>query len=343
MLPAKHIAQAQGAANPDEVAWQAGLLACIGSGMIEFLGCFVAERIRKMTPRAALLASLSGAGIAFLTLNFLFSTFAHPVVGLATLGLVFVFYFGGLKPKWGIPAALVILTVGVVLSWLTGIAPVGTAPTASLGAHLPVLVIRDVWLGMKSGLLLPPLTVSVIVPMGLLESPRLPSMPRVCSRSRGFVLNPLLPCRKWTGNSRSSLFRLALSHVHLHRTSGSGSEWARRSGYSTLNGIFITAICLTGSMATLAWAVPADAGLAIIVWIGITITVQAFEVTPQRHWPAVVVGMLPVIMAWATFSIKNGLRIGGYGTVAGMTFSPGLIQAFHASGTFIDGGFVYNT
>ena len=45
------------------------LVACIGSGMIEFFGAFVAERIRAMTPRAALLASLSGAGLAFLWFN----------------------------------------------------------------------------------------------------------------------------------------------------------------------------------------------------------------------------------------------------------------------------------
>src|SRR5476651_492603 len=82
MLPAKQIARAQGAPDPDTIAWQAGLVACVGSGCIEFFGAFISERIRRMTPRAALLAALSGAGMAFLTLNFLFSTFAHPLVGL---------------------------------------------------------------------------------------------------------------------------------------------------------------------------------------------------------------------------------------------------------------------
>jgi AGZA family xanthine/uracil permease-like MFS transporter len=108
-----------------------------------------------------------------------------------------------------------------------------------------------------------------------------------------------------------------------------------RSGYSTLNGIFITTICLTGSMAMIAWSVPVDAGLALMIWVGITITIQAFEVTPQRHWPAVVIGMLPVLLAWASFSIKNAIRIANPGVV----FSPALLDAFHAAGTYPDGGY----
>src|SRR5579862_7484435 len=37
-----------------ETAWTAGMVACLGSGLIEFLGAFVAETIRRRTPRAAL-------------------------------------------------------------------------------------------------------------------------------------------------------------------------------------------------------------------------------------------------------------------------------------------------
>jgi len=120
-----------------------------------------------MTPRAAMLAALSGAGMAFLTLNFLLNTFAHPVVGLVTLGLVLLFYFGRVKPKWGIPTALVVLAVGTALSWLTGLAPQGPLPQNSLGWHAPLPAVTALWHGLTSGQLLPYL--SVILPMGLLN------------------------------------------------------------------------------------------------------------------------------------------------------------------------------
>src|SRR6187200_2785203 len=94
MLPAKALAEQSGAADPARVAWQAGLLATFVSGIIELAAAFVAERVRKATPRAALLSTLAGIALSFISLGFLFRTFAHPVIGLITLGIVFLTYFG---------------------------------------------------------------------------------------------------------------------------------------------------------------------------------------------------------------------------------------------------------
>src|SRR5207244_217261 len=67
MLPAELIAKAAGNPDPARVAWQAGLLACLGSGVIELGGAFVAERVRKATPRAALLSTLAGIALGFIS------------------------------------------------------------------------------------------------------------------------------------------------------------------------------------------------------------------------------------------------------------------------------------
>ncbi len=336
MVPAKQIAIAQGAADPDTVAWQAGLVACIGSGLIEFFGAFVAERVRKMTPRAALLAALSGAGLAFLGLNFLITTFAHPLVGFVTLGLVLLFYFGGVKPKWGIPAALVVLLVGTALSWATGLAPNGPRPTDSLGWYPPVLVIGDVWRGLMAGqfwVYLP-----IVIPLGLLNL--LASLQ--CIESAAAAGDNYSSRSSLLVNGASTLAAACFGSPFPTSIYIGHPAWKRmgaRAGYSTVNGIFITAICLTGSMALTAWAVPADAGLAIIVWIGVIIMVQAFEATPSRHWPAVVLGLAPVLLMWVSFVVKNALRVAGYGATPGMEFSPKLAEKFQASGTFIEGLF----
>jgi len=55
MLPAKLSAEALGIADPALFAWRAGLLASLGSGLFELGGAFVAEPLRRLTPRAALL------------------------------------------------------------------------------------------------------------------------------------------------------------------------------------------------------------------------------------------------------------------------------------------------
>src|SRR5262245_52436229 len=91
MLPAKLVA---GAADPARVAWQAGLVACLGSGVIELALAPAADAVRRATPRAALLSTLAGIALGFISLGFFFRTFAHPMVGFATLAIVLVTYFG---------------------------------------------------------------------------------------------------------------------------------------------------------------------------------------------------------------------------------------------------------
>src|SRR5947199_6816676 len=111
-----------------------------------------------------------------------------------------------------------------------------------------------------------------------------------------------------------------------------------RAGYSVLNGAFVTFICVTGSLARLAWAIPIDAGMAIVLWIGIVISAQAFQATPIEHAPAVVIGILPGIGAWGALMAKNGLHAAGLGGPA-RPFTEALIGEFQKNDTWIHGAF----
>ena len=79
---------------------------------VEFLGAFVAEPVRRMTPRAALLSTLAGIAVGFISGGFLFRTFAHPVVGLSTFGVILLVYFGHVRFKGGLPGGLSSLRAG---------------------------------------------------------------------------------------------------------------------------------------------------------------------------------------------------------------------------------------
>jgi AGZA family xanthine/uracil permease-like MFS transporter len=106
-----------------------------------------------------------------------------------------------------------------------------------------------------------------------------------------------------------------------------------------LNAVFMTAVCLTGTLSAISYFVPIDAGMAIVLWIGLVITAQAFQSTPRSHAPAVVLGLLPGVAAWGVLMAKNGLRVAGYGSPEGPTFGPELIDKFRASDTWIHGAF----
>ena len=55
---------------------------------------------------------------------------------------------------------------------------------------------------------------------------------------------------------------------------------------------------------------PIEATMAIVIWIALIITSQAFQATPAKHAPAVVVGLIPGIAAWGVLMMKSGIRAG---------------------------------
>ena len=335
MLPAKLAAQAAGAVDPGRVAFRAGLVACLGSGLIELFGSFVAERLRRITPRAALLSTLAGIAIGFISLGFLFRTFARPVVGLATLAVVLVTYFGRVRFKGGVPGGLVAVLLGTLLAWVTGIAP-GAVKPGAVSLTLPLPVFGEIIAALRAGDMLT--YAAVIVPMGLfnvlgslqnIESAeaagdRYPTAPSLSANGIGTIVGALF----------GSCFPTTIYIGHP-----GWKALGARAGYSILNGAFVTLVCMTGTLAHIAWAVPIDAGMAIVLWIGIVIGAQAFSATKAEHAPAVIVGLLPGLGAWGAMLAKNGLRAAGFGMPGGGVFDKSLVEKFQASDTWIAGAF----
>src|SRR5258708_21586697 len=68
--------------NSAEAAWQMGLFACLGRGVIEVSGAFVAGWVRRHTPRAALLSTLAGISIGFFAMTFALQIFLPPLAAL---------------------------------------------------------------------------------------------------------------------------------------------------------------------------------------------------------------------------------------------------------------------
>src|SRR5262249_54703212 len=106
-----------------------------------------------------------------------------------------------------------------------------------------------------------------------------------------------------------------------------------RSGYSVLNAVFATVVCLTGTVSHIAWGVPIDAGMAIVLWIGIVITAQAFQATPREHAPAVVLGLVRGAAAGGPRWARSGRCAEGCGAPGGPPSWPALTRGFHATDT----------
>lgn len=336
MRPALGDARRDNLPDPALYAWQAGLVACLGSGLIELAGSLVAERIRRATPRAALLSTLAGIALGFISLGFLFRSFAAPVVGFTTLGIVLVVYFGQVRFRGNIPGGLVAVAVGTALAWLTHVAP-GTEKPGTPGLYLPIPVPEAFHQAAAHFLHY----VSVIVPMGLFNL--IGSLQNIESAEAAGDLYPTAPSLavNGVGTVAAALFGSCFPTT-IYIGHPGWKALGARAGYSVLNGVFFTVVCLTGVLGHIAWAVPVDAGMAIVLWIGIVITAQAFQATPPAHAPAVVVGLLPGVAAWGAMLAKQGLQVAGYGGPNGPSFADKakeIVAAFKGMGTYIEGAF----
>lgn len=309
------------AAQAARQAWEMGLVACFGSGVIEFGGSFVAEWIRRRTPRAALLSTLAGIAIGFISMQFTLQIFQQPLVAMLPLAVVLITYFAQAPFPWHLPGGFVAVVLGAIVAWLiTAIhhawphapawliasamnpADIGKA-VQSMGFSPPQFVGDVLWKALSTperwlGHL------SVIIPMGLfnvvgslqnIESAEA-SGDRYDTRS-SLAANGI-------GTLSACLFGSCFPTTIYIGHPGWKSLGAR-AGYSTLNGIVITLLCLTGSVAVVKSLVPIEAGIAIVLWIGVIITAQAFAASESRHAPAVAIGLFPAIAAWG-FNVVQG-------------------------------------
>ncbi|MEH1874654.1 NCS2 family permease [Nostoc sp.] len=337
MLPVRLAAISGGASGEQaaELAWQAGLVACFGSGLIEFMGAWAGEPLRRLAPRAALLSTLGGIAITFIAIGFLFRTYANPVVGLVPLGVILVTYFG--RVRFAIPGGLLAVLLGIALAWGTGLASWDHAKFIAtlqpIRFYFPSLWLGDLW-SSRSVLVG---YFSIILPMGLFNL--VGSLQNLESASAAGDTYPVAPCLRINGIGTlvaaicGSCFPTTIYIGHP-----GWKAMGARVGYSILNGIIMGLLCLSGTVAILAYFVPIEAGMAIVLWIGIVIVAQSFTATPSHHAPAVVVGLLPGIAGWGALIAKNSLRAAGLGTPE-KPLTPTLIEQFKLSDTYIDGAF----
>src|SRR5258706_9279878 len=103
--------------NPT-LAWQAGLFACLLSGVMEAAGAFIGDWVRQYTPRAALLTALAGVAITFIAMGFIFQIFASPLLAILPMMMILGCYASGRKIPLGLPGGMLAVGTGVAIAWL---------------------------------------------------------------------------------------------------------------------------------------------------------------------------------------------------------------------------------
>ncbi|MGO8918134.1 MAG: hypothetical protein ACLQJR_19710, partial [Stellaceae bacterium] len=139
-------------------AWEAGLTWVFIQSFVLMAGGFVAPWIRKITPRAALLGSLAGVSITYISMSPAVQMMLTPVIGFVCFALILASWFGGVRYYKGIPGGLVAIGVGTVIAWgsnLFGLGYGGLSGTAlwnsvaGFGFEYPLPAVGHVFAGFK--------------------------------------------------------------------------------------------------------------------------------------------------------------------------------------------------
>ncbi len=337
MLPVKLTALDQGLDEQSAItlSWKAGMVACLGSGLIESGGAFCANLLRRWLPRAALLSTLAGIALGYIALGFLLRTYTHPIVGLTVLAIILVTYYGHLNLP--VPGGLLAVLVGIGLAWSTGLITIDTVKWGQefnqIGLRLPHIELSNLWLARRE--LLPWL--NVIIPMGIFNL--LGSLQNIESAAAAGDIYPVKSSLLINGIGSITAAGLGSCFpTTLYIGHPAWKEMGARIGYSWLNGLFMCSACLLGLFGLIAELIPIEAGMAIVLYIGLVIAAQAFQATPKLHAPAVALGLLPGLAGWGALLIKAGVRAGSASNESN-AFTPELLESLKLSDVWASGAF----
>ena len=90
--------------------------------------------------------------------------------------------------------------------------------------------------------------------------------------------------------------------------------WKRlgaRSGYSALNGLVISLLCLTGTIQSVLGFIPLEAGIGILLYIGIVIVAGSVSGNAERACAGCRLGHCPRVGGLGLLMVETGTRAAG--------------------------------
>src|SRR5215218_10445174 len=101
-------------------AWSAGLAWALMIGVIVMIGAFVGPYIRMLTPLAAMLGTLAGISITFISMRPAAQMWEAAWIGLPVMAIILIGFFTNVKLPFGIPVGLAALLLGTAIGWIGG-------------------------------------------------------------------------------------------------------------------------------------------------------------------------------------------------------------------------------
>jgi len=306
--------------NDPVKGWEAGLVWVFFQSFILMIGGFIAPIVRRITPRAALLGTLAGVSITFISMRPALQMYMTPVIGLTCFAVILVTWFGGFRYPKGIPAGLVAIAVGMIIAWgsnLFGLNYGGltvkgiTDAFTNFGFSVPIPAIDHIFSGFQYlGVIL-----ITAIPFGIYDL--VEAMDNVESAEAAGDAYPTT--RVLTADGVVSLIGCLMGNPFINAVYIGHPGWKAmggRIGYSAATGIMVIILSWFGVISLLLAIIPVVAIYPILLYIGMLIGAQAFQSTPKAHAPAIVLALTPHVAAWAGVLLDGALGAAGTNAAA---------------------------
>jgi adenine/guanine/hypoxanthine permease len=291
--------------------WSAGLVWVFFQSFILMIGGFIAPIVRKITPRAALLGTLAGVSVTFISMRPALEMYVTPQIGLVCFAIILVSWFGGVKYPKGTPAGLIAIIVGMIIAWGSNIFGLGLGGLslkglgdafANFSFSVPIPAVGYVFSGFEFlGVIL-----VTAIPFGIYDL--VEAMDNVESAEAAGDEYPTT--RVLTADGVVSLIGCLMGNPFINAVYIGHPGWKAmggRIGYSAATGVMVILLSWLGIISVLLALVPVVAILPILLYIGMLIGAQAFQTTPVKHAPAIVLALTPHLAAWAKLLIDTGM------------------------------------
>jgi adenine/guanine/hypoxanthine permease len=295
--------------------WQAGLVWVFFQSFILMIGGFIAPYIRHITPRAALLGTLAGVSVTFISMRPALEMYMTPIIGIPCFAIILVAWFGGYRYPKGIPAGLVAIAAGMLIAWgstLVGLNYGGlsvqklVSSVSNFGFSVPLPAYNEVFSGFEFlGIIL-----VTAIPFGIYDL--VEAMDNV--ESAEAAGDPYPTTSVLTADGVVSLIGCLMGNPFINAVYIGHPGWKAmggRIGYSAATGLMVILLSWFGIIAVLLSLVPVVAISPILLYIGMLIGAQAFQETPKTHAPAVVLALVPHLAAWCKTLMDGALTAAG--------------------------------
>ena len=300
--------------------WEAGLVWVFFQSFILMIGGFLAPYVRKITPRAALLGTLAGVSITFISMRPALEMYQTPVIGLTCFAIIMVNWLGGFKYPKGVPAGLVAIAVGMLIAWGSnlfglnygGLSLKGVSGAfANFGFNVPIPAVNHVFSGFQYLAII----LVTAIPFGVYDL--VEAMDNVESAEAGGDAFPTT--RVLTADGVVSLIGCLMGNPFINAVYIGHPGWkgmGGRIGYSAAVGVMVIVLSWFGIISLLLAVVPVVAISPILLYIGMLIGAQAFQTTPKAHAPAIVLALTPHLAAWCQTLMDGALGVAGTSAAA---------------------------